>query len=182
MATKFFSIFNIWQALDQSILSLRLASTTADLIPHPFQSGIEEQIPVVPGRIQVTAPSLITTESLCVYVGLLIVCRFLYVYRQKEWVIFLRTLYQAVYMIKIIEVFRVCKLSTESNSKCVNDKKFAAIKRCQQTTHYNNLLTVLSFVWHSDRQGTDFLIADVSKCDVTTFLSSENLAAPTLRV
>ena len=60
--------------------------------------------------------------------------------------------------------------------------KFAAIKICQQTTHYNNLLTVLSFVWHSERQGMDFLIADVKKCDVTTFLSSGNLAAPTLRV
>ena len=31
-----------------SRVSLRLASTTADLIPYPFGSGIEEQIPVLP--------------------------------------------------------------------------------------------------------------------------------------
>ena len=33
MATEFFSIFIMWQALYQSVLSLRLASTTADLYP-----------------------------------------------------------------------------------------------------------------------------------------------------
>ena len=43
-------------ASNQSILSLRLASTTADLIPYPFGSGIEEQIPVLPGWIQVPSP------------------------------------------------------------------------------------------------------------------------------
>ena len=64
----------------------------------------------------------------------------------------------------------------------MNDKNFAAIKICQQTKHYNNLLTVLSLVWHSDRQIMDFLIADVNKGDVTTFLSSENPAARTLKI
>ena len=58
MATEFFSIFIMWRASNQSILSLRLASTTADLIPYPFGSGIEEQIPVLPGRSQVPVPAL----------------------------------------------------------------------------------------------------------------------------
>ena len=40
-------------------LSLRLASTTADLIPYSFGSGIEEQIPVFPGQIQVPVPTLL---------------------------------------------------------------------------------------------------------------------------
>ena len=43
-----------WQA---SILSLKLFSTTTDLIPNPFESGIEEHIPALPGRIQVSVPS-----------------------------------------------------------------------------------------------------------------------------
>ena len=49
----------------QSILFLRLASTTADLIPYPSGSGIEEQIPVPPGWIQVFVPSLVTNMWLC---------------------------------------------------------------------------------------------------------------------
>ena len=52
MATELLSILSIWwQASNQSLLSLRLASTTADLIPYPFGSGIEEQIPILTGRI-----------------------------------------------------------------------------------------------------------------------------------
>ena len=61
---RVFSIFIMWQASTQSILSLRLASTTADLIPYPFGSGIEEQIPVLPGRIQVPVPVLAHTALL----------------------------------------------------------------------------------------------------------------------
>ena len=38
MATEFFSIFITWRASNQSILSLKLASTKADLIPFPFGS------------------------------------------------------------------------------------------------------------------------------------------------
>ena len=59
MATEFFSIFIMWRVSNQSILSLRLASTTADLIPKPFRSGIEEHIPVLLGRIQVPVPALL---------------------------------------------------------------------------------------------------------------------------
>ena len=44
---------------NQSILSLRLANTTADLIPYPFGWGFEEQIPVLPGQSQVPVPALI---------------------------------------------------------------------------------------------------------------------------
>ena len=55
---KFFSLFSIWRDSKQSILSLRLASATADLIPYPFGSGIEEKIPVLPGQIQIPVPSL----------------------------------------------------------------------------------------------------------------------------
>ena len=63
MATEFFSIFIIWRASNQSIMSLRLASTTADLIPYPFESGIEEQIPVLPGGIQIPVPALHMTRQ-----------------------------------------------------------------------------------------------------------------------
>ena len=35
-------------------------STTADLIPYPFVSGIEEQTPVLPGRIQLPIPALLS--------------------------------------------------------------------------------------------------------------------------
>ena len=38
--------------------SFRSNNTTADLIPYLFGSGIEEQIPVLPGRIQVPVPAL----------------------------------------------------------------------------------------------------------------------------
>ena len=54
MATEFFSILSC-DELHTSILSLRLANTTADLIPYSFGSGIEGQIPVLPGRIQAVA-------------------------------------------------------------------------------------------------------------------------------
>ena len=53
MATEFFSIFSIWRASNQSILSLRVAST--------FRVGNEEQIPALPGRIHVPVPSLMQT-------------------------------------------------------------------------------------------------------------------------
>ena len=52
MATELFSIFMIWRASNHSVLSLRLAGTTVVLYP------IEEQIPVLPGRIQVPVPSI----------------------------------------------------------------------------------------------------------------------------
>ena len=52
------TFFIICRASNQSIWSLRLASTTADLIPYPFGSGTEEQIPVLPSRIQVPVPAL----------------------------------------------------------------------------------------------------------------------------
>ena len=52
------TFFIICRASNQSIWSLRLANTTADLIPYPFGSGIEEQIPVLPSRIQVPVPAL----------------------------------------------------------------------------------------------------------------------------
>ena len=55
MATDFFGIFIICQASNQSIMSLRLSSTTVYLIPYP---GIEEQIPVLPSQIQVPVPAL----------------------------------------------------------------------------------------------------------------------------
>ena len=55
MATEFFSILSC-DELQTSILSL--ASTTADLIPYSSESGIEGQIPVLPGRIQVPVPAL----------------------------------------------------------------------------------------------------------------------------
>ena len=61
MATKFFNIHIMWQASNQSILSLRLAGTTADLIPYPFLSGIEDQILVFTFCIQGPVPSLIYT-------------------------------------------------------------------------------------------------------------------------
>ena len=64
MATEFFSIFINLQVSNQSILSLMLARTTADLIPYPFGSGIEEQTPVLAGRIQVPAPALSLTECI----------------------------------------------------------------------------------------------------------------------
>mgnify|MGYP001799900945 CR=1 FL=1 len=41
-------------SINQSILSLRLASTTAALIPYPFRSGIAAQIPVLPGQYPIT--------------------------------------------------------------------------------------------------------------------------------
>ena len=59
MATEFFSICIIRRSSNRSILSLRLASTTADLTPYPFRSGIEEQKPVLMGRIQVPVPALV---------------------------------------------------------------------------------------------------------------------------
>ena len=44
--------------------SLRLASTTADLImPYPFGSGIEAQIPILPGGIYVPVPFLIPNSN-----------------------------------------------------------------------------------------------------------------------
>ena len=64
MATEFFSIFINLQVSNQSILSLILASTTADLIPNPFGSGIEEQTPVLAGRIQIPTPALSLTECI----------------------------------------------------------------------------------------------------------------------
>ena len=60
MATEFFTILIMRRVSNQSILSLRLASTTADPKPYPFGSGIEEQISILPGRIQVPVPALIT--------------------------------------------------------------------------------------------------------------------------
>ena len=45
MATEFFSIFFMWRASNQSAF--------------PFGSGIEEQIPVLAGRIQVPVPALV---------------------------------------------------------------------------------------------------------------------------
>ena len=53
---NFSAFFSCLSVSNQSMLSLRLASTTADLIPYPFGSGIEEQIPFLPGRIQVLLP------------------------------------------------------------------------------------------------------------------------------
>ena len=58
MATEFFSSFIIGQASNRSMLSLRLASTTAHLKPYPFGLRIEEQIPVLSGRMQVPVPAL----------------------------------------------------------------------------------------------------------------------------
>ena len=58
MATEFFSIFSIWRASDQSMLSLKLASTTADQTAYPFRSGFEVQITILPGRLQVPVLSL----------------------------------------------------------------------------------------------------------------------------
>ena len=67
---RIFSIFFMCRASNQSILSLRLASTTADLIPYPFGSGIEEQIPVLPSRIQVPVPALILIAlKYCIYMA-----------------------------------------------------------------------------------------------------------------
>ena len=45
MATEFFSIFIMWRGSNQS--------------PFPFGSGIEEQIPVLAGRIQIPVPALV---------------------------------------------------------------------------------------------------------------------------
>ena len=61
-ATESYSKFSIWWASNQEILSARLACTTADLIPYPFGSSIEEQIPVLPGYIQVPVPPLIKLD------------------------------------------------------------------------------------------------------------------------
>ena len=57
MATQFFSIFIELQI--NQYLSLRLASTTADLIPYSFRSGIEEKLPVLQGQIQVPVPTML---------------------------------------------------------------------------------------------------------------------------
>ena len=46
MASEFFSILYLMMSLNQSILSLRSASTPAAPIPCPFGVGIEKQIPV----------------------------------------------------------------------------------------------------------------------------------------
>mgnify|MGYP001791428993 CR=1 FL=1 len=59
MATELFSILTIQRASNQSILSLRLASTTADLIPYSIEQDMEGQTPVLPGWIQVLVTSLI---------------------------------------------------------------------------------------------------------------------------
>ena len=59
MTKEFFSIFSRWQVSNQSILSLRLASTTADLIPYPYELGIKAQNPILPGHIQVPVSSLL---------------------------------------------------------------------------------------------------------------------------
>ena len=56
-----FCIPSLWRDSNQSILSMRLASTTTDLIPYPFLSGVEEQIPVLPGGIQAPVSSLVHT-------------------------------------------------------------------------------------------------------------------------
>ena len=56
-----FCIPSLWRDSNQSILSMRLAGTTTDLIPYPFLSGVEEQIPVLPGGIQAPVSSLVHT-------------------------------------------------------------------------------------------------------------------------
>ena len=54
-----FQHFNHTTYSNQSILSLRLASTTADLIPYSIEQDMEGQTPVLPGWIQVLVTSLI---------------------------------------------------------------------------------------------------------------------------
>ena len=55
---------------------LRLASTTAVLIPYNFRTGIKEQIPDLLGPLQVPVQSLSASGSVIVPIFQLIVCNF----------------------------------------------------------------------------------------------------------
>ena len=67
-----------------TILSFRLARTTADLIPYPFGLGIEEQILVLPGWIQVPVPALPQgKENVGAFVVEIIYCTFEQIISQK---------------------------------------------------------------------------------------------------